>query len=169
MHSSTVYFTEENPSHSAMQEAPATYGNDGSFPGASGEESRELQGTMDLSAALVCDICKFSFERADDLEKHTSDHVAGKRHQCSVCGSLWRTPFLLERHLRIHNDEKPFKCSVCHVSFNRKDSLTRHLKKGHQIEQPFKCNACGRSYFSKAFLDRHIESCEKMNANATPE
>ncbi|KAH6941510.1 hypothetical protein HPB50_019167 [Hyalomma asiaticum] len=56
-----------------------------SFPGASGEESSELQGTMDGSAALVCDICKFAFKGTDDLEKHTSDHVAGKRHQCSTC------------------------------------------------------------------------------------
>ncbi|KAH6941927.1 hypothetical protein HPB50_024433 [Hyalomma asiaticum] len=100
-----------------------------SFPGASGESSRELRGSMDSSAALVCDICKFAFKRAHHLEEHTSDHVAGKRHQCSSCGSLWRTPSALERHLLKHNNERPFKCSVCQASFKQKAHLTSHMKK----------------------------------------
>ncbi|KAH6941537.1 hypothetical protein HPB50_019304 [Hyalomma asiaticum] len=129
MHSSTVHYAAHYSSDAATQAAPASYGNDGSFPGASAESSRELRGSMDSSAALVCDICKFAFKRAHHLEEHTSDHVAGKRHQCSSCGSLWRTPSALERHLLKHNNERPFKCSVCQASFKQKAHLTSHMKK----------------------------------------
>ncbi|KAH6941371.1 hypothetical protein HPB50_017308 [Hyalomma asiaticum] len=76
-----------------------------SVSGASGESSK-LQGTMDSSAALVCDICDFAFERADDLQQHMSDHAARKRHLCNFCGRLW--VFLVPAGKHHENWEDPW-------------------------------------------------------------
>nr|XP_057928186.1 gastrula zinc finger protein XlCGF57.1-like [Doryrhamphus excisus] len=56
--------------------------------------------------------------------------------------------------MRQHADRKHFNCSQCERTFNRKESLKRHMVT-HTGERPFTCSVCARSFSLRQYLERH--------------
>ncbi|KXN65427.1 hypothetical protein CONCODRAFT_80773, partial [Conidiobolus coronatus NRRL 28638] len=58
---------------------------------------------------------------------------------------------------------KSFKCSICSKSYNRKNSLQRHMRI-HSGAKPYECDNCSKSFTRKDILEKHKESmkCQRI-------
>lgn len=96
---------------------------------------------------LDCKICNKVFESKDDLMYHLKIHSgsrviktpADKKYRCNFCDRSFYTGKDVRRHLVVHTGLRDFLCQFCPQRFGRKDHLTRHIKKSHNI------NACKKS------------------------
>lgn len=57
-----------------------------------------------------------------------------------------------------------FNCGKCSSSFDRKDNLTRHIKK-HNDDIFFTCGLCDRKFIRKDNLKRHEKNVHGMYSN----
>lgn len=93
---------------------------------------------------LDCKICSKVFESKDELLYHLKIHSgsrviktpADKKYRCNFCDRCFYTGKDVRRHLVVHTGLRDFLCQFCPQRFGRKDHLTRHIKKSHNI------NAC---------------------------
>lgn len=96
---------------------------------------------------LDCKICNKVFESKDELLYHLKIHSgsrviktpADKKYRCNFCDRSFYTGKDVRRHLVVHTGLRDFLCQFCPQRFGRKDHLTRHIKKSHNI------NACKKS------------------------
>lgn len=58
---------------------------------------------------------------------------------------------------------KSFKCAICSKSYNRKNSLQRHMRI-HSGAKPYECDNCSKSFTRKDILEKHKESmkCQRI-------
>lgn len=90
---------------------------------------------------LDCKICNKVFESKDELMYHLKIHSgsrviktpADKKYHCSFCDRSFYTGKDVRRHLVVHTGLRDFLCQYCPQRFGRKDHLTRHIKKSHNI------------------------------------
>lgn len=90
---------------------------------------------------LDCKICNKVFESKDDLMYHLKIHSgsrviktpADKKYRCSFCDRSFYTGKDVRRHLVVHTGLRDFLCQFCPQRFGRKDHLTRHIKKSHNM------------------------------------
>lgn len=90
---------------------------------------------------LDCKICNKIFESKDDLMFHLKIHSgsrviktpADKKYRCSFCDRSFYTGKDVRRHLVVHTGLRDFLCQFCPQRFGRKDHLTRHIKKSHNV------------------------------------
>lgn len=59
-------------------------------------------------------------------------HQADSTYACSLCGESFRKEMFMWRHGVKHLNSKPFKCEVCDSTFNRSDTLARHVRCFHE-------------------------------------
>lgn len=59
-------------------------------------------------------------------------HQADSTYVCSLCGESFRKEMFMWRHGVKHLNSKPFKCEVCDSTFNRSDTLARHVRCFHE-------------------------------------
>lgn len=118
---------------------------------------------------LDCKICSKVFESKDELMYHLKIHSgsrviktpADKKYRCNFCDRSFYTGKDVRRHLVVHTGLRDFLCQFCPQRFGRKDHLTRHIKKSHNI------NACKKSkpkkptelYKSKSVDAIYYETC----------
>lgn len=96
---------------------------------------------------LDCKICNKVFESKDDLMYHLKIHSgsrviktpADKKYRCSFCDRSFYTGKDVRRHLVVHTGLRDFLCQFCPQRFGRKDHLTRHIKKSHNLNASKKC------------------------------
>lgn len=90
---------------------------------------------------LDCKICSKVFESKDELMYHLKIHSgsrvvktpADKKYRCNFCDRSFYTGKDVRRHLVVHTGLRDFLCQFCPQRFGRKDHLTRHIKKSHNI------------------------------------
>lgn len=54
-------------------------------------------------------------------------HSGERPHECEICKRSFARPENLNRHMLTHTGDKPYSCIVCNKSFTQSNSLKRHL------------------------------------------
>lgn len=87
------------------------------------------------ASVFPCVFCGFSAVDTESLRHHLYTHVDKRQLflQCPMCRSILRHAGDFTRHIISHFGAV-FQCHLCSKKFNRKDNLSAHLKKRHQVK-----------------------------------
>ncbi|XP_033621939.1 zinc finger protein 865 [Fukomys damarensis] len=107
-----------------------------------------------MERRFPCGVCQKSFKQSSHLVQHMLVHSGERPYECGVCGpfacplcwKVFKKPSHLHQHQIIHTGEKPFSCSVCSKSFNRRESLKRHVKTHSADLLRLPCGVCGKAF-----------------------
>lgn len=118
---------------------------------------------------LDCKICSKVFESKDELMYHLKIHSgsrviktpADKKYRCNFCDRSFYTGKDVRRHMVVHTGLRDFLCQFCPQRFGRKDHLTRHIKKSHNINASKKSKPKKPTelYKSKSVEAIYLETC----------
>jgi uncharacterized Zn-finger protein len=123
----------------------------------------------------MCEICKKSFSRRNNLSGNTSvsdreevsrcemcvtlftrNRSAMQRFRgrerlfsCYLCKKIFTSRSNLDNHIRVHTGERPFLCGMCKRRFSQRSDLNRHLRI-HNGERPFSCEMCKKSFVRRS-------------------
>ncbi|KAL5237891.1 hypothetical protein ACI65C_005301 [Semiaphis heraclei] len=118
---------------------------------------------------LDCKICSKVFESKDELMYHLKIHSgsrviktpADKKYRCNFCDRSFYTSKDVRRHMVVHTGLRDFLCQFCPQRFGRKDHLTRHIKKSHNVNASKKSKPKKPTelYKSKSVEAIYLETC----------
>ncbi|KAI4455322.1 zinc finger protein zic and gli [Holotrichia oblita] len=122
------------------------------------EDIEDLQQKNELNDCIttlrdkrfICEICKRSFKRKYNLERHEKTHDNTKIYKCPICSKLVRD---IKTHTESTHIYKHV-CDVCGAKFGNNNSFINH-KRIHTGDRPFLCEICGRSFARKWVLRKH--------------
>ncbi|XP_067014083.2 uncharacterized protein [Anabrus simplex] len=77
------------------------------------------------------------------------------KHECPLCGKMWRTMSEFKSHVNTHSDERPFICEICGQAYKHKAALDIHVGMHNGIN-PFCCPYCNKAFTQKGALQRHL-------------
>lgn len=144
-----------------------------------GESQLEPQEAASSNQQTIfsCDICKSSFENADELQDHLHLHIDTESFPCQHCNREFSTSERLQRHSLVHKvtenrsilksnarkikeiikDEKSgrFICQICNGSYATRSILTHHQLK-HSRAKNFVCHLCPREFHFVKDLRTHV-------------
>lgn len=104
---------------------------------------------------FACDLCPKTFQKLNQLTRHSKTHVENKNIQCNLCGKMFSSGSHLVNHLNLHKGKSklsikcPLKshynflgiklhsCPLCDKSFSQSCSLKdhiRYLKKSNYVK-----------------------------------
>lgn len=145
------------------------------------QEQRELQlnncigleqitdSSSSVPANLTSSFSSSTVPSTINLNQQSTTKLNGKninkispKHQCDVCGKIFKKPYLLQRHRRIHTNERPYKCDLCEKSFSQKVTLQMHGK-SHTGDRPYKCTECDYSFTQKCNLQTHLKRVHELD------
>eukprot|EP00092_Neocalanus_flemingeri_P040959 GFUD01044598.1.p1 GENE.GFUD01044598.1~~GFUD01044598.1.p1 ORF type:complete len:860 (+),score=160.26 GFUD01044598.1:257-2836(+) len=77
--------------------------------------------------------------------------------KCKECGAQFERKWSMTMHIRIHTKERPYVCEYpdCGSSFARPQNLWRH-NKTHTQEKPHLCPICGKGFCERKDMLTHI-------------
>jgi len=111
-------------------------------PSSSGLGSDEAAtGKREISSVYMvhsCPTCKVSFTKEAHYRQHRRHRqctAPSSTNQCDVCQRVFTLPKDLRRHQKrsctVQTVRESFACSICERSYQRKDSLQRHVREAH--------------------------------------
>lgn len=110
-----------------------------------------------VTRSFLCEVCKLSFQTANERDNHPCTKCAKKPFFCEQDGCKWSGKGLkdLTEHVTRHMGIKPFLCPVCGRAFAAKKDMDRHADI-HRDTKDYHCDDCGQSYKSLQALKRHM-------------
>ncbi|XP_034023503.1 zinc finger protein 180-like [Thalassophryne amazonica] len=88
------------------------------------------------------------FTSLKNLEIPLSDvmyNAEEKHFSCLDCGKTFDRKDSLTRHMRSHTGEKPYSCLVCGERYTQWSHLNYHVRV-HTGEKPFRCSVCEKAF-----------------------
>ncbi|XP_028290702.1 zinc finger protein 90-like isoform X2 [Gouania willdenowi] len=121
-----------------------------------------------------CHLCKFRFNRRDNLQHHLSHvHPEGvaklekprslQSWLCAVCGKTFNCRSRLKTHEVIHSGVKPYRCDLCPKAYMRTNDLEHHKKVVHAdggalLPSSLLCDFCGKEFKCRSQLSVHFQT-----------
>ena len=62
-----------------------------------------------------------------------------------------------EDKLKYSDSRYKFSCSICYQTFDRQNSLEKHLNVKHEPKQTWSCNVCSKNFPCISWLQRHMK------------
>ncbi|XP_047518857.1 zinc finger protein 431-like isoform X1 [Pieris napi] len=115
--------------------------------------------SMHVGGSYPCEICKKVFTTQQKHKNHVDAvHKLVKRFKCPHCPERFSEYFKRQKHIVEIHDGPPlqYKCNVCDKSFDRRYTLSRHMKRDHLEERDFQCQLCAYKCFTKNELRVHM-------------
>ncbi|XP_031573420.1 uncharacterized protein LOC116307364 [Actinia tenebrosa] len=119
------------------------------------DQAAENQDDSNSKKAIICSVCKKTFNRTSNLYTHMRTHSANKPHACEFCGKRFHQKADLRIHRYIHTGEKPHKCAKCGRGFKQLTHLKYHMRT-HSDVRMYKCQYCDKGFNQKSNLQAHI-------------
>ncbi|CAG9122980.1 unnamed protein product [Plutella xylostella] len=107
---------------------------------------------------FVCEICKKTFNRSSDLNRHKLTHTAEKPFECDICKKGFKQKQCLNNHKLIHSGEKPFECRVQRHAVGRVTMLTTSTRQRRRV----------RETASVHFYSEHCDAAYGVNRRPGP-
>lgn len=107
----------------------------------------------------VCTICNKYFQTPLKYRIHyDAVHKMLKKNKCPKCPEKFIDYFTRQKHLvDVHGDAPIlYKCNVCDKAFNRKYTLSCHMKRTHLAQKDWKCEFCSYMCYTKTELRQHM-------------
>ena len=110
------------------------------------------------------EICNKSFSNPRDLSIHEKIHNGLKEEKCKFCFKKFIHPSNLKKHIKyLHSNSSDslilnrFICRKCNKSFNRKESLQKHLQSHlkRDSRKLIHCETCNKSFTTTTNCNRH--------------
>ncbi|XP_055586412.1 zinc finger protein 490-like [Uranotaenia lowii] len=111
---------------------------------------------------IKCRHCNKSFQRFQDLGKHSQDvHNDPRPFQCPECDETFTRSDYRSKHVRLkHTDaiDRRQTCLICGEKFARLPHLNEHIQQVHaEVEYPLlRCPHCPKTFINKSVLQRHV-------------
>ncbi|XP_063371545.1 zinc finger protein 484-like [Cydia amplana] len=115
--------------------------------------------SMHVGGSFPCEICKKVYTTQQKYKNHVDTvHKLVKRFKCPKCPERFSEYFRRQKHLvQIHNlAPLQYKCNVCDKSFDRRYTLSRHMKRDHLEERDYQCQLCSYKCFTNNELTVHM-------------
>ena len=122
-----------------------------------------------------CEICGKSFERKDNLKRHSKTHASPNSKRsfpCNQCGEKFQRSDTLRKHV-VESHGEIHLCEICGKRFQILKNLTNHMKT-HEVQEPesvanerHMCEICGQQFERKGDLKRHLKIHASPNSKQT--
>ncbi|KAF9812355.1 hypothetical protein SFRURICE_005466 [Spodoptera frugiperda] len=115
--------------------------------------------SMHAGGNYPCEICGKVFSTSQKYKNHVNTvHKLLKRFKCTKCPERFAEYFRRQKHLVQVHGVAPlqYKCNVCDKSFDRRYTLSRHMKRDHLEERDYQCEICTYRCFTKNELRVHM-------------
>ncbi|XP_059056425.1 zinc finger protein 431-like [Achroia grisella] len=115
--------------------------------------------SMHVGGNFPCEICKKVFTTHQKQKNHVDAvHKMVKRFKCTRCPERFSEYFKRQKHMVEVHGVAPlqYKCNVCDKSFDRRYTLSRHMKRDHLEERDFQCQLCAYKCFTNNELRVHM-------------
>ncbi|XP_004926702.1 zinc finger protein 260-like isoform X2 [Bombyx mandarina] len=106
-----------------------------------------------------CEMCGKIFTTQQKHKNHVDTvHKMVKRFKCTQCPERFTEYFRRQRHMVEVHGVAPlqYRCNVCDKIFERRYTLSRHMKRDHLEERDFQCELCSYKCFSNNELSMHM-------------
>lgn len=114
---------------------------------------------MHVDGKFTCAICSKVFSTQQKHNNHVNAvHNMKKRFKCTKCNERFAEYFRRQKHMVEVHGLAPLKytCNVCERSFDRRYTLSRHLKRDHLEERENECDVCNYKCYTKNELKVHM-------------
>ncbi|XP_069363852.1 zinc finger protein 25-like [Maniola hyperantus] len=115
--------------------------------------------SMHVGGNFPCDICKKVYTTQQKHKNHVDTvHKMVKRFKCPKCSERFTEYFRRQKHLVEIHGVAPlrYRCNVCDKAFERRYTLSRHMKRDHLEERDFQCQLCAYKCFTNVELRVHM-------------
>ncbi|XP_072943188.1 uncharacterized protein [Epargyreus clarus] len=115
--------------------------------------------SMHIEGNFPCEDCKKVFTTQQKHKNHVDTvHKMVKRFKCPKCPERFSEYFRRQKHLVEVHGVAPlqYKCNVCDKTFDRRYTLSRHMKRDHLEERDFQCQLCTYKCFTNNELRVHM-------------
>uniref|UniRef100_A0A182M4N9 C2H2-type domain-containing protein n=1 Tax=Anopheles culicifacies TaxID=139723 RepID=A0A182M4N9_9DIPT len=121
--------------------------------------------TSNRSHRYKCEFCQQTFQRRDNLDRHSFSHTGVYAYPCLEpnCGKAYSNRSHLLRHVRANHLELPgtpkpeLNCSHpnCTMKFTNKQAMKRHYQTKHILGKSYACDMCSERFWRKLQLKLH--------------
>ncbi|CAH0698497.1 unnamed protein product [Spodoptera exigua] len=115
--------------------------------------------SMHAGGNYPCEVCGKVFSTQQKYKNHVNTvHKLLKRFKCTKCSERFAEYFRRQKHLVQVHGVAPlqYKCNVCDKNFDRRYTLSRHMKRDHLEERDYQCEMCSYKCFTKNELRVHM-------------